>query len=68
MYTVRSCNEQGDIYVAFPYNGITSKIDKDMEQWLTDNTTGEWGTVNGAMLGIYLCKEDALAFRLKYGI
>jgi hypothetical protein len=65
-YTVRPCNEAGDIYVSFPYNGITSKISNDMKNWLTENTMGEWGMVNGSVIGIYLCKEDALAFRLKF--
>lgn len=67
MMSVREFSK-GVIYVAFPPSGRYGefKAPDGVIDWLKENTTPEWGHVNGHLAGVFLEQEDAVAFRLRW--
>lgn len=59
------------IYVGFPAAvGSAPGVPYEVQKWLFDTvgTDIEWGIVDGQRIGVFLTGQDAIAFKLRFGI
>jgi hypothetical protein len=58
------------IYIAFPRTAEGNRMpDNNVHQWIFENIPEpKWGFVNSETVGIFLSHEDAVAFRLVFGL
>lgn len=63
----------GNIYIGFPMNLINphgdSKFPPGVKEWLKENEIPmRPGVLKGKQVGIFLNGQDAIAFRLRFGL
>ena len=73
MYAINKPNGNADdIFVRFPRdNGMMwigdKYVDTPIKTWLLEHAV-DYGYVDNRLVGAYLTNEDALAFKLKFGL
>ena len=62
----------GVVDISFPFKWPSGPfgerlMPEEILEWLSDKDP-RWGIINGKRVGVYLRGDDALAFRLRFGL